>query len=119
MLTNFNHLHVTSSSFVVHWHLLCVRKEYSPYCFEYHRGCEGLTPPCWLVSGQAVAYALCDVCNLQLTSDAQAQLHYNGKSHLRRLRQLQAGETGLQSPGTLESLPKQVYNGRIKTKHER
>eukprot|EP00066_Takifugu_rubripes_P016240 XP_011605506.1 PREDICTED: zinc finger protein 385B [Takifugu rubripes] len=62
-------------------------------------------------TGQTVAYALCEVCNLQLTSDAQAQLHYNGKSHLRRLRQLQAGETGPQAPGTLDSLPKLLYNG--------
>ncbi|GLD51703.1 zinc finger protein 385B-like protein, partial [Lates japonicus] len=44
--------------------------------------------------GQGGAYSLCEVCNLQLTSDAQAQLHYNGRSHLRRVRQLQAGETG-------------------------
>lgn len=78
------------------------------YNLEYHYGCkdcvsEGPTPVCCLLSGQSVAYALCEVCNLQLTSDAQAQLHYNGKSHLRRLRQLQAGETVLQSPGTLTS----------------
>ncbi|XP_056245939.1 zinc finger protein 385B isoform X1 [Seriola aureovittata] len=44
--------------------------------------------------GQGGAYSLCEVCNLQLTSDAQAQLHYNGRSHLRRVRQLQAGEKG-------------------------
>ncbi|XP_053184525.1 zinc finger protein 385B [Scomber japonicus] len=44
--------------------------------------------------GQGGAYSLCDVCNLQLTSTAQAQLHYNGRSHLRRVRQLKAGETG-------------------------
>ncbi|TWW81142.1 Zinc finger protein 385B [Takifugu flavidus] len=55
-------------------------------------------------TGQPVAYALCEVCNLQLTSDAQAQLHYNGKSHLRRLRQLQAGETGPQAPGNTTQL---------------
>ncbi|XP_029705646.1 zinc finger protein 385B isoform X3 [Takifugu rubripes] len=55
-------------------------------------------------TGQTVAYALCEVCNLQLTSDAQAQLHYNGKSHLRRLRQLQAGETGPQAPAGSHSL---------------
>ncbi|TNN03824.1 hypothetical protein fugu_000853 [Takifugu bimaculatus] len=55
-------------------------------------------------TGQPVAYALCEVCNLQLTSDAQAQLHYNGKSHLRRLRQLQAGETGPQAPAGSHSL---------------
>lgn len=65
---------------------------------------KGVTAPCWLPSGQGVAYALCEVCNLQLTSGAQAQLHYNGRSHLRRLRQLQAGETLLQAPGTLTSV---------------
>uniref|UniRef100_A0A3Q3N7D7 Zinc finger protein 385B n=1 Tax=Mastacembelus armatus TaxID=205130 RepID=A0A3Q3N7D7_9TELE len=32
------------------------------------------------------------------------QLHYNGRSHLRRVRQLQAGETGQQAPGTLPLL---------------
>ncbi|XP_008280744.1 zinc finger protein 385B [Stegastes partitus] len=47
--------------------------------------------------GQGGAYSLCEVCNLQLTSAAQAQLHYNGKSHLRRVRQLQPGETGQQA----------------------
>ncbi|XP_062860063.1 zinc finger protein 385B-like [Trichomycterus rosablanca] len=30
---------------------------------------------------------LCDVCNIQLNSSAQAQIHYNGKTHQRRLRQ--------------------------------
>ncbi|XP_058478804.1 zinc finger protein 385B isoform X2 [Solea solea] len=51
--------------------------------------------------GQGGAYSLCEVCNLQLTSDAQAQLHYNGRSHLRRVRQCQAGETGQRTAGTL------------------
>uniref|UniRef100_A0A671XRR6 Zinc finger protein 385B n=1 Tax=Sparus aurata TaxID=8175 RepID=A0A671XRR6_SPAAU len=45
-------------------------------------------------SSQGGAYSLCEVCNLQLTSSSQAQIHYNGRSHLRRVRQLQAGETG-------------------------
>ncbi|XP_029315521.1 zinc finger protein 385B [Cottoperca gobio] len=44
--------------------------------------------------GQGGAFSLCEVCNLQLTTDAQAQLHYNGRSHLRRVRQLEARETG-------------------------
>ncbi|XP_017559985.1 zinc finger protein 385C-like isoform X2 [Pygocentrus nattereri] len=30
---------------------------------------------------------LCEVCNIQLNSSAQAQIHYNGKTHQRRLRQ--------------------------------
>lgn len=59
-----------------------------------------LTHPCWFLPGQGGAYSLCKVCNLQLTSAGQAQVHYNGKSHLRRVRQLQAGETGQQAAGT-------------------
>ncbi|XP_051259108.1 zinc finger protein 385B isoform X2 [Dicentrarchus labrax] len=56
--------------------------------------------------GQGGAYSLCEVCNLQLTSAGQAQLHYNGRSHLRRVRQLQAGETGQQAAGAQSrSLP--------------
>ncbi|XP_070770903.1 zinc finger protein 385B [Enoplosus armatus] len=53
--------------------------------------------------GQGVAYSLCEVCNLQLTSAAQAQVHYNGRSHLRRVRQLQAGETGQQAAAGAQS----------------
>ncbi|XP_032385780.1 zinc finger protein 385B isoform X2 [Etheostoma spectabile] len=53
--------------------------------------------------GQGGAYSLCEVCNLQLTSAAQAQLHYNGRSHLRRVRQLQARETGQQSTAGVQS----------------
>ncbi|XP_068428290.1 zinc finger protein 385B isoform X2 [Clinocottus analis] len=56
--------------------------------------------------GQSGAYSLCEVCNLQLASSAQAQLHYNGRSHLRRVRQLQARETGQQAAGAQSrSLP--------------
>ncbi|KAM4561889.1 zinc finger protein 385B isoform 2-T2 [Fundulus diaphanus] len=56
--------------------------------------------------GQGGAYSLCEVCNLQLTSTAQAQLHYNGRSHLRRVRQLQAGEARQQAAGAqTRSLP--------------
>ncbi|KAF6733749.1 Zinc finger protein 385B [Oryzias melastigma] len=53
--------------------------------------------------GQGGGYSLCSVCNLQLTSAAQAQLHYNGRSHLRRVRQLQAGETGQQTAAVAQS----------------
>ncbi|XP_011487584.1 zinc finger protein 385B [Oryzias latipes] len=53
--------------------------------------------------GQGGAYSLCEVCNLQLTSASQAQLHYNGRSHLRRVRQLQAGETGQQTAAVAQS----------------
>ncbi|XP_030284534.1 zinc finger protein 385B isoform X2 [Sparus aurata] len=54
-------------------------------------------------TGQGGAYSLCEVCNLQLTSSSQAQIHYNGRSHLRRVRQLQAGETGQQTAAGTQS----------------
>lgn len=31
---------------------------------------------------------VCQVCNIQLNSSAQAQIHYRGKTHQRRLRRL-------------------------------
>ncbi|XP_061698191.1 zinc finger protein 385D-like [Syngnathoides biaculeatus] len=40
------------------------------------------------------SYSVCVVCNLQMTSAAQAQLHLNARSHLRRLRNIKA-----QAPG--------------------
>lgn len=36
-------------------------------------------------------FTLCNVCNIQLNSAAQAQIHYNGKSHQKRLKQLSNG----------------------------
>uniref|UniRef100_A0A3Q3IZ00 C2H2-type domain-containing protein n=2 Tax=Monopterus albus TaxID=43700 RepID=A0A3Q3IZ00_MONAL len=39
------------------------------------------------------SYTLCDVCNIQLNSAAQAQIHYNGKSHQKRLKQISNGKT--------------------------
>lgn len=42
---------------------------------------------------------LCQVCNIQLNSSAQAQIHYRGKTHQRKLRRLakavSTGRTGL------------------------
>ncbi|KAI5613457.1 zinc finger protein 385B isoform X4 [Silurus asotus] len=38
-------------------------------------------------------YSLCEVCNIQLNSAAQVQTHYNGKSHLRRVKQLNSSES--------------------------
>uniref|UniRef100_A0A8C4TXF8 C2H2-type domain-containing protein n=1 Tax=Falco tinnunculus TaxID=100819 RepID=A0A8C4TXF8_FALTI len=38
------------------------------------------------------SFTLCDVCNIQLNSAAQAQIHYNGKSHQKRLKQLNKGK---------------------------
>ncbi|KAI3359115.1 hypothetical protein L3Q82_002657 [Scortum barcoo] len=37
-------------------------------------------------------YTLCEVCNIQLNSAAQAQIHYNGKSHQKRLKQISNGK---------------------------
>ncbi|KAM4025932.1 zinc finger protein 385B isoform 2-T2 [Anomaloglossus baeobatrachus] len=39
-----------------------------------------------------IFYSLCEVCNIQLNSAAQAQIHYNGKSHLKRVKQLNNGK---------------------------
>ncbi|XP_060112175.1 zinc finger protein 385C [Heteronotia binoei] len=36
-------------------------------------------------------FTLCEVCNIQLNSAVQAQIHYNGKSHQKRLKQLSKG----------------------------
>ncbi|XP_054614345.1 zinc finger protein 385C isoform X3 [Dunckerocampus dactyliophorus] len=47
------------------------------------------------------SYTLCDVCNIQLNSAAQAQIHYNGKSHQKRLKQIShGGKTSPSSTGT-------------------
>ncbi|KPP58511.1 hypothetical protein Z043_123656 [Scleropages formosus] len=47
-------------------------------------------------------YMLCEVCNVQLNSLAQAQIHYNGKSHQKKLKQMssgkQRGNVGLAGP---------------------
>ncbi|KAJ1187964.1 hypothetical protein NDU88_004729 [Pleurodeles waltl] len=37
-------------------------------------------------------FSLCEACNIQLNSAAQAQIHYNGKSHLKRVKQLNNGK---------------------------
>uniref|UniRef100_A0A7M4ECA5 Zinc finger protein 385C n=1 Tax=Crocodylus porosus TaxID=8502 RepID=A0A7M4ECA5_CROPO len=44
------------------------------------------------------SFTLCEVCNIQLNSAAQAQIHYNGKSHQKRLKQLNK-EKGPMSQG--------------------
>ncbi|XP_060637137.2 zinc finger protein 385C isoform X2 [Anolis sagrei] len=57
------------------------------------------------------SYTLCEVCNIQLNSTVQAQIHYNGKSHQKRLKQLNKGKNqGSQGPAShssslLTSLP--------------
>ncbi|XP_009992498.1 PREDICTED: zinc finger protein 385C [Chaetura pelagica] len=44
------------------------------------------------------SFTLCEVCNIQLNSAAQAQIHYNGKSHQKRLKQLNKGKIAPWSP---------------------
>ncbi|GLD49088.1 zinc finger protein 385C isoform X1 [Lates japonicus] len=49
------------------------------------------------------SYTLCEVCNIQLNSAAQAQIHYNGKSHQKRLKQISNGKmpSNTGKPGVL------------------
>ncbi|XP_025022588.1 zinc finger protein 385C [Python bivittatus] len=44
------------------------------------------------------SFTLCEVCNIQLNSAVQAQIHFNGKSHQKRLKHLNKGKV-LSSPG--------------------
>ncbi|XP_031217496.1 zinc finger protein 385D [Mastomys coucha] len=48
-------------------------------------------------------FTLCSVCNIQLNSNAQAQIHYNGKSHKKRLKQLNTGTLRNDNGGTCQS----------------
>ncbi|NWZ54321.1 Z385C protein, partial [Haliaeetus albicilla] len=55
------------------------------------------------------SFTLCEVCNIQLNSAAQAQIHYNGKSHQKRLKQLNKGKMPAaqgRSPSIRSGLPK-------------
>ncbi|KAG3274796.1 hypothetical protein H1C71_020363 [Ictidomys tridecemlineatus] len=54
-----------------------------------------------------ILFSFCEVCNIQLNSAAQAQVHYNGKSHRKRVKQLSDGQPPLpsQSSGTLLASP--------------
>ena len=45
------------------------------------------------------SYTLCDVCNIQLNSPAQAQIHYSGKSHQKRLKQISNGKVPASGQG--------------------
>ncbi|XP_035472472.2 zinc finger protein 385C isoform X1 [Scophthalmus maximus] len=57
------------------------------------------------------SYTVCEVCNIQLNSAAQAQIHYSGKSHQKRLKQISNGKTpsstgtSAQGSSLLASLP--------------
>ncbi|XP_070251327.1 zinc finger protein 385C isoform X5 [Myotis yumanensis] len=51
------------------------------------------------------SYTLCDVCNIQLNSAAQAQVHCEGRAHQRRLRQLSLGKAPAGPAGPASSTP--------------
>ncbi|XP_004859421.1 zinc finger protein 385C isoform X1 [Heterocephalus glaber] len=51
------------------------------------------------------SYTLCAVCNIQLNSEAQAQVHCGGRAHQRRLRQLRLGPGPSEPAGLASSAP--------------
>lgn len=55
------------------------------------------------------SYTLCEVCNIQLNSAAQAQIHYNGKTHQKRLKHINNSSAGTAAQGSplLAALPMQ------------
>ncbi|NXQ36463.1 Z385C protein, partial [Alaudala cheleensis] len=60
------------------------------------------------------SFTLCEVCNIQLNSAAQAQIHYNGKSHQKRLKQLNKGKMPAaqgRSPPSRSRFPKGCPSG--------
>ncbi|XP_058260611.1 zinc finger protein 385C isoform X3 [Hemibagrus wyckioides] len=56
------------------------------------------------------SYTVCEVCNIQLNSAAQAQIHYNGKTHQKRLKHMKSGNSGPAAQGSplLAALPVQT-----------
>ncbi|NXQ00270.1 Z385C protein, partial [Vidua macroura] len=52
------------------------------------------------------SFTLCEVCNIQLNSAAQAQIHYNGKSHQKRLKQLNKGKMPAAQAGLRDPRPR-------------
>ncbi|XP_068605842.1 zinc finger protein 385C [Brachionichthys hirsutus] len=51
------------------------------------------------------SYTLCDVCNIQLNSAAQAQIHCSGKSHQKRLKQVGSGKTASNTGTSAQGSP--------------
>ncbi|KAM3597218.1 uncharacterized protein V6R79_001426 [Siganus canaliculatus] len=51
------------------------------------------------------SYTLCEVCNIQLNSAAQAQIHYNGKSHQKRLKQISNGKAPVNTGTSTQGSP--------------
>ncbi|ELK32696.1 Zinc finger protein 385B [Myotis davidii] len=61
-----------------------------------------------------ILFSFCEVCNIQLNSAAQAQVHYNGKSHRKRAKQLSDGQPQppAQGAGPLLASPSATSTGR-------
>ncbi|XP_034985043.2 zinc finger protein 385D isoform X7 [Zootoca vivipara] len=76
-------------------------------CFHEREGEAGLTPDDSEEKKEREkkhsSFTLCNVCNIQLNSAAQAQIHYNGKSHQKRLKQLSNGNPKTDHGGTCQS----------------
>ena len=47
-----------------------------------------------------ILFSFCEVCNIQLNSAAQAQVHYNDKSHRKRVKQLSDGQPSSPAQGS-------------------
>lgn len=60
-----------------------------------------------------ILFSFCEVCNIQLNSAAQAQVHYNGKSHRKRVKQLSDGQPQppAQGAGPLLASPSTTSTG--------
>lgn len=57
------------------------------------KGLRSDRPACQLSKEKKkILFSFCEVCNIQLNSATQAQVHYNGKSHLKRVKQLNNGK---------------------------
>ncbi|KYO17759.1 zinc finger protein 385B isoform A [Alligator mississippiensis] len=71
------------------------------------KGMRNDRPDCQLSKEKRkILFSFCEVCNIQLNSAAQAQVHYNGKSHLKRMKQLNNGKLPTNTtPGTLFASP--------------
>ncbi|KAJ7345578.1 hypothetical protein JRQ81_001528 [Phrynocephalus forsythii] len=61
-------------------------------CGFAEKGLRHDNPDCQFGKEKKKIFSFCDVCNIQLNSATQAQVHYNGKSHLRRVKQLNNGK---------------------------
>ena len=58
-----------------------------------------------------ILFSFCEVCNIQLNSAAQAQVHYNGKSHRKRVKQLSDGQPSSPAQGSGPPPPANSWPG--------